>query len=139
MHRITELVEKLGTEEEWPPILISKINLVLDELGVNIVTYGDPIGDAPREIEFILTSDAEAVTIEIIDHCQAFNPLTDAPVPDLGASLLDRRVGGLGIHLTRTMMDDVRYRREDGKNHITLVAHRPPRNRSADDETPPSF
>ena len=42
----------------------------------------------------------------------AFNPLLDAPKPDLDAEVEDRTVGGLGIYLVRTMMDEVRYERQ---------------------------
>ena len=137
LRRVTEAVEQLGEEEDWSPPLILRLNLVLEELGMNVISYGDPDGANPHEIEFILTSEAEAVTIDIIDDCKAFNPFTDAPAPDLDASLLDRRVGGLGIYLTQTMMDDVRYRRENGKNHVTLVARRSPQSESTNDSSHP--
>ena len=50
--------------------------------------------------------------------------LHDASIPDLEASVEERKVGGLGIHLVRTMMDQVNYRREQGRNHLTLVARK---------------
>ena len=124
LQRSIDAVETLGQQEGWSPDLILRVNFVLEELGVNIINHGDTGDTEPHEIELIMTSDAECVTIEIIDDCRAFNPLTDAPVPDLDASLSDRPIGGLGIHLSRTLMDDMRYTREEGKNHVTLVARR---------------
>ncbi|MDE2993123.1 MAG: ATP-binding protein [Chloroflexota bacterium] len=47
----------------------------------------------------------------------------DAPAPDTAASLEERSVGGLGIHLVRTMMDELHYRREQGRNYLTLTTH----------------
>ena len=62
--------------------------------------------------------------IEISDDGQPFNPLKDAPKPDLEAALEDRPIGGLGIHLVLTMMDEMHYRRENERNHLTLVKRR---------------
>ena len=36
----------------------------------------------------------------------------------------ERPIGGLGVYLVRTMMDETRYRREEGRNHLTLVKYR---------------
>ena len=76
---------------------------------------------ASMKLTFRCISDENSLTIEIVDDGRPFDPLTDAPKPDVNAELEDRNIGGLGIHLVRKMMDDVRYRREEGKNHLTLV------------------
>ena len=122
--RLTDAVEKLGEQEEWSAQLVFRVNLVLEELGINIMLHGEPGSPDLDEIEFTLTSDADTVTIEIIDGCQPFNPLTGARAPDLNASLFERQIGGLGIHFAQAMMDDMRYQREEGKNHVTLVTRR---------------
>ncbi len=119
---ITDAVEDLGRRERWPDALLFRVNLALEELGLNIMDYGYDGG--PCDIDIVLTSDDDAVTIEIIDGGPPFDPLHDAPTPDLDASIEDRRIGGLGVYLVRTLMDDLRYRREHGKNHLTLVTHR---------------
>ena len=59
-----------------------------------------------NEVEIDLISDADALTIEIRDDGKPFNPLSDAPEPDLDAGIEDRPIGGLGIHLVLTMMDE---------------------------------
>ena len=122
LERIAAEVEKIGEQEDWPQELVFRVNLALEELGLNIINYGHDEG--LHEIEFTVTSQAEAVTIEISDDGRPFDPLSDAPVPDVSASIEDRRIGGLGVHLVRTMMDELRYQRVRGRNHITLVSHR---------------
>ena len=119
---ITDAVEDLGRRERWPDALLFRVNLALEELGLNIMDYGYDGG--PCDIDIILTSDDDAVTIEIIDGGPPFDPLHDAPTPDLDTAIEDRRIGGLGVHLVRTLMYDLRYRREHGKNHLTLVTRR---------------
>ncbi len=58
--------------------------------------------------------------MRIIDDGKAFDP-RDAKAPDTTAALMDRQLGGLGIHLVRNLMDHIEYRREGGRNHLTLT------------------
>jgi len=117
LEQITAAVEELGERDNWPLDLVFKVNLVLEELGVNVVNYS---GDA-SEIAISLASDEHAVSVEIVDDGPPFNPLADAAEPDLDAPLEDRPIGGLGIHLVREMMDELHYSREEGKNRLAMV------------------
>ncbi len=123
LERLHDAVAELGEAGNWPPDLVFQVDLVLEELIVNTVNYGYD-DDARHEIEITLTSDADVFTVEIIDGGHAFNPLSDAPEPDLDAEIADRPIGGLGIHLMRAMMDEVHYRREQDKNYLTLIKRR---------------
>ena len=122
LDRVVAALEDLGEQEGWSPELAFRVHLVVEELVVNIMDYG--FDDGLHEIDFTLTSEPDSLTIEIVDGGKPFDPLNDAPAPDTDAAIEDRRVGGLGIHLVRTMMDQTHYRREDGTNHLTLVARR---------------
>ena len=122
LERLSSAIEDLGGGDNWPSSLTFQVNLALEELWINVVNHGHDGGFHKVEIE--LTSEAEAVTIEITDDGKPFDPLNDAPVPDVMGSLDDRPVGGLGIHLVRTMMDKVRYKREERRNHLILVKRR---------------
>jgi anti-sigma regulatory factor (Ser/Thr protein kinase) len=101
---------------------VFRVNLALEELGLNIMNHGHDEGT--HEIEIDLISDADSLTIEIRDDGKPFDPLNDAPTPDLDSPVGVRTPGGLGVHLVRTMMDELSYRREQGKNHVTLVSRR---------------
>ena len=121
--RITDAVDDLGHRESWSNDMLFRVHLVLEELVLNIIDYGFDDG-GEHELEVVLTSEDDALTIEITDDGFPFNPLTDPKTPDVNAPLEDRPVGGLGVHLVRTMMDEMHYRRDQGKNHLTLVARR---------------
>ncbi len=121
LNSLTAEVEALGERENWPPALVFKANLVLEELTLNINNYGD--NDGIRQIEITLNSETDRLIIEVIDDGSPFDPTTDATLPDTNAPIEDRPVGGLGLHLVRTMMDEMQYKREQGKNHVILVAH----------------
>ena len=123
LQKINAAIEELAEEENWSPDVTFQIGLAVEELGVNIVNYGYE-DDKDHEIRIVISSEDEAITIEIEDDGHAFNPLSDAPEPDLDAEVEDRTVGGLGIHLVRTMMDEVHYQRQQNKNCLTLVKRR---------------
>ena len=123
LRKVNAAIEELAEEENWSPDVTFQIGLAIEELGVNIVNYGHD-DDKAHEIKIMISSEDEAITIEIEDDGHAFNPLSDAPEPDLDAEVEDRTVGGLGIHLVRTMMDEVHYQRQQNKNCLTLVKRR---------------
>ncbi len=123
LRRIDESIEEFARTESWSPELEFQVKLVFEEIGINIVNHGHG-DDGPHEVEIQIVSDMDTITVEITDDARAFNPLTDTPPPDINASLEDRPVGGLGIHLVRTLMDEVHYRRESGKNLLTLIKRR---------------
>jgi anti-sigma regulatory factor (Ser/Thr protein kinase) len=100
LERVTSAIEEIGQQENWPPDLAFKVNLILDELGVNIMSYGGEVSG----IEISLSSEEEAITIEITDDGEPFDPLNDAAEPDLTSPLGERRVGGLGLYLVRSMV-----------------------------------
>ena len=60
----------------------------------------------------------EAVTMTFIDGGLPFDPL-EAPTPDITLSAADRKIGGLGIHIVRSVMDDVSYLRNGNRNVLT--------------------
>ena len=122
LDRLAASVEDFAREQDWPTDLTFQVNLVLEELWLNVVNHGHENGEHVVDIE--MTSEAESLTIEITDDGKPFNPLESAPIPDVTAALGDRSIGGLGVHLVRTMMDEMRYSREGGKNHLILVKRR---------------
>lgn len=116
-HVYSEIV-LLGEKEGWPPKLVYTVNLVLEELEVNALTHGRANG--LEEYEITIDSQPESVVVELSDDGPAFNPLTDAPLPDLDSPLESRPIGGLGIYLIKTMVDEISYRRETDRNYLTL-------------------
>ena len=119
LQRIFATVEKLAEEEEWPPALVFKTNLVLEEFGLNIMNYGHEEGIHTFYISLLSSSDS--ITIEFIDDGRPFNPLEDGSDPVTEGGLEDRPVGGLGIHFVMEMTEDFQYQRKDSRNHSTMV------------------
>jgi serine/threonine-protein kinase RsbW len=116
--RLPPQLEAFAEQADLPPDVAMHIDIVLDELLVNTISYGYPDGRAGR-ISLRMQVD-DGVTIVIEDDGDAFDPLSVAP-PDLDTDLEHRQIGGLGVHFVRSMMDSADYQRVDGVNRITLT------------------
>ena len=117
--RVTVRLQAFGRMLGLAGWLVDPFVLALDELVANIVQHGLSAGDH-ETIRISITLDAARLCMEISDPGKAFDPLRAAPAADLDSPLEQRRVGGLGVHFVRTMMDDVTYRREGDRNVLTL-------------------
>ncbi|MCX6562473.1 MAG: ATP-binding protein [Candidatus Aminicenantes bacterium] len=95
-----------------------KIELALVEMVVNVIRYAYPDGGGVLAIE--IRKDRHRVIIEIRDSGLPFDPCR-APKPDIDEVVAAGRKGGLGIYLTRELMDECLYRRDGGQNILTLV------------------
>ena len=102
-----------------PDAAIHQIVLALDELLTNIVNHGRAPA-APAAITVELTYAAGELTAVLSDTGRPFDPRT-APPADTTSPLADRRVGGLGVHLVRSMMDRFDYRHDGQRNIVVLM------------------
>ena len=114
-------IAAFGEAESWPPDLLYQVELVVEELCVNVVNHG---GDGSHRIEVALASTPEALTLDIVDDGVPFDPLTEAPPPDLESDVEDRPIGGLGVFFVKKMMDEVSYRHDGERNHVTMTKRR---------------
>lgn len=101
--------------------IIRKFELAFEEAIVNIIQHA--YQGKEGEIELSYKSFANEVQVAIIDHGSPFNPLTDAPKPDLSSPLNLRKEGGLGVFLMNQCVDDFRYQRDRDANILTLIKH----------------
>jgi serine/threonine-protein kinase RsbW len=101
-----------------PPKLVETLNVVLDEALNNIISYGYREA-ANDEIVVYLAATPGEIVAEIEDGVP-FDPLK-VPAPDLDAPLKDRKVGGLGVHCMRSLMDYVSHERVAGRNRLRLT------------------
>jgi anti-sigma regulatory factor (Ser/Thr protein kinase) len=95
----------------------SQAALVFEEILTNLVQHG---GGAGLTLEASLEVTTSELRGEVVDDGAAFDPL-QVPPPDLEATLEERAVGGLGIHLARTLTDDLAYERREGRNRLSFV------------------
>lgn len=92
--------------------------IALEEAFVNICSYAYP--DARGEAEISCGTSLDAFVLEIADRGTPFD-LLSLPEPDTSLDVMDRPIGGLGVHFIRRFTDDVSYRRENGRNVLRLI------------------
>jgi anti-sigma regulatory factor (Ser/Thr protein kinase) len=100
---------------ECDEMILNQIDLAVEEIFVNIAHYS---GSAEAIIKCSLESNK--LEISFSDNGIAFNPLA-RPDPDLSLSAEERKIGGLGIYLTKKFMDTVSYEYKDGMNCLRII------------------
>ncbi len=98
--------------------VITAISMALDEIVTNIVSYGYDDSNE-HTIEINIKLDGDYVTLEIIDDSRQFNPLK-IPEADTESDMDERAIGGLGLHLVKNLMDNIKYTYKNGKNCLTM-------------------
>ena len=98
--------------------VIDEVFLVLEELLVNTISYGYEDEEEHR-IRIGVALEGSLLRLVYRDDAMAYNPL-EREDPDLDAPMEDRPIGGLGVHLVKTLCDRVAYAREEGENILTL-------------------
>ncbi len=94
------------------------LELALEETLVNIFSYAYP--ETPGDVELSCRIAGDRLVLLIEDKGLPFS-MVSVESPDINADLLERKIGGLGVHLIKSLMDDVRYRREGDRNVLELV------------------
>lgn len=123
-HHLKELDVELG-KADLPPCLVNRVILVLEELLTNILKYSGAhsvVGD----IALTIDHDESGLILRISSEGQAFDPrgLTGSGA---STSLVNRKIGGLGLVLVNRLADRLEYRHEAGWNHLHVHLHRKPR------------
>lgn len=117
--QLADFVETIASEKSLDQSTAMSLNLALEEAVTNVIQYAYPEGsDGLVDIEAIIRD--KQLDFIITDSGIAFDP-TAKPEVDITAGVDDRPIGGLGIHLVKHIMDSVSYRREEGKNILTMI------------------
>jgi sigma-B regulation protein RsbU (phosphoserine phosphatase) len=116
---VEEQFYEFAQESGIPDTIRQKVSIVLDEMLNNIVSYAYQ-DDGEHDIEVDIDLSGNRLVVTIKDEGVPFNPF-GLGEPDVGAGMDERQIGGLGIHLVRSTMDEYLYQRHINKNVVTLV------------------
>ena len=116
---LARVVQEFAASNALDEAVQSRLNLMLDELITNSITYALPKVPAP-ELRLRLLVDGGVVVAQLEDNAEAFNPFEEAPEPDPTLELEERPIGGLGVFLVKQFADSTAYERVGGRNRITL-------------------
>jgi len=118
LDHLHETLESLGKSFSMSKKGIFQMNLALEEVFTNIVSYGYK-DKAAHWIKITVWHQNGMLSICVEDDGIPFNPLEEK-APDLKCPIEDRRIGGLGCHFLRCFMDHVHYERVGDKNVLTM-------------------
>jgi len=115
---MADAVEGYATAVGVPAERAMQLVVALDEILTNIASYG---GLQPGNgIAVIVEAKAGVLHAVIEDPGPPFDPLHDALPPMLSGSVEERPIGGLGLHIARTLAQRIDYERRDGRNRLSL-------------------
>jgi anti-sigma regulatory factor (Ser/Thr protein kinase) len=117
LDQILDWVSLALEEVECGSKVRSQIAVVTEELFINIASYAYPGTTGKAAVR--MGRDGQRLVMQFEDSGLAFNPL-EQKLPDTGAGIEERKIGGLGIYLTQKWMDEIVYKRDNGKNVLTL-------------------
>lgn len=130
-HRLRNNLEEIQQVVAWledfslrtaiPDSVRNAFDLSLEECLTNIISYAWNDGlEHWITLRFKHQERPDRVAVEVEDDGREFNPLAVPPV-NINVPLETRSVGGLGIHMIRQIMTNVEYRRQNGRNILTLT------------------
>jgi serine/threonine-protein kinase RsbW len=117
--RLGRLVDEFGAANGIPADVLFNVNLALDEVVTNIIRHGYDDDRSERRIGVVLELAGNTLLVTVTDDGKPFDPLQIPPV-DVEAAIEHRPIGGLGIHLVRSLMDSLEYRRDTNRNVLLM-------------------
>jgi len=115
---IRDVTRSDGANDEAVGDLVQAV----DELVCNVIEHGYGHGDS-GPVEVRVAHDDQRIVITIVDEAPPFDP-TAYPTPDLSLPLERRPLGGMGVHLARTLTDGMRHRILPGGGNETTLEKR---------------
>lgn len=109
LYKLNDFINEIIGKQDF------QVDLILEEVFVNIVSYSKT-----DSIKVNASFDDSILTIEFVDNGFEFNPLLNEN-PKMPESIEDAKIGGLGIHLTKEISDDIEYNRIAGENHLKIT------------------
>lgn len=101
--------------------LRNRMQIITEEIFLNIAHYAYAPGSGSASI--IFRPEKDCLIFEFRDSGKPFDPLA-ASAPEFPEKLDDCAVGGLGIHMARSLADKLEYRREEGFNRLKVTMNR---------------
>jgi len=116
--RIKSEVLDIARQSGWSGDNLGHLELVLEEGAVNIINHAYPENNG--EIVITLIAVEGGLILRLQDSGIPFDPASIS-VPSLDAVAEDRPMGGLGIHLMKSIADGIEYRRENDRNTLDIL------------------
>ena len=121
LKNIVTMTEALFREKGLQPGLRNVVDLAIEELFVNMVTYNT---ESDEDILIQMRPHEHGVEVSLTDYdVDRFDP-TAAGSVDINAPLEERTPGGLGLYLVLKMVDSIHYEYRNRQSKITFIVDR---------------
>ncbi len=121
LKEIVALTERFFSEHDIDPSLRYVVDLAVEELFVNMVTYNV---ESNADILIQMSPHEHGVEVSLTDFdVDKFDPTEAGPV-DISATAEVRVPGGLGLFLVQKMVDSIHYDYRNRQSKITFVVDR---------------
>lgn len=94
---------------------LGAVMVAADEILSNVLGHG-----GATQVSILARLEGRRVVVEIVDDGAAFDPVAATP-PDTSLPAEQREIGGLGVHLVRSLVDELGYERRDGRNRLRFT------------------
>ena len=101
---------------------VSRVLIILEEIILNLIKYAK--ASATQDIDVRLEATPDRILIEIADDGASFDPRS-APEFDKTKPLEERRPGGMGLQIVRSLVSELHYERLADRNYLRLVVANP--------------
>lgn len=121
---IREFVSRVARKVGFPEEDANKIELAVDEACTNVIEHAYS-GDAKKIIDIVIQVDypGQKMSVIITDQGRGFDP-SKLRAPDMKRYMQEMRVGGLGVYLMQSLMDEINFELKPGsKNQVKLVKY----------------
>lgn len=119
--QVIEFVEEAADRFELAPKKKFGLLVAVEEAFVNVCHYAYP--ETKGDVSIACDTDNGTFVVEIADSGAPFDILS-LPEPDTTSDIMERQIGGLGVHFIRTLTDQVHYRRESENNILQMLLHK---------------
>ena len=117
LQRALHALESFGAHHGLPRPALHHIQVALDEIITNIFSHG--YRDTAGLVELAVALRDDFLELQILDEADAFN-LLEQDQPDVDQGIDDRPIGGLGIFIVRSLIDEIEYSRQGDRNSLLL-------------------
>ncbi len=118
LQQVLDFADASLEEADCPVKTQMQIDVAVEEIFINIASYAYSPGKGDATVTMVVENGVANITF--CDSGTPYDPLAKED-PDVTLTASERPIGGLGIYMTKKMMDDVIYEHRDGCNILTLV------------------
>lgn len=119
---VAEVIDNLSIEWNFQPKLSKQLNLVIEEVVSNIIFYAYH-DNKEHIITLEIQNQEKGICIQVTDDGECFNLLESGCDVDINTSIEERKIGGLGIHILKTLVDKIQYERKGELNVVKITKY----------------